>query len=192
MLHDPVGWQRWGTTEGKAVKFAPGRARISGERTYFWREDISISDLWLHCRCEWFSLFTSDLILCFSGASRKDQPSFTLKQVSYLCERLLKDHEEKIREEYEQILNTKLAGNKHSSLNINKNYKTTEKNRLLIPAFTIHLHSIFTFWQWSTVKVSLCNEKHPDPPPLWVSFHILTDNVCSAGTHGSLRVYIGL
>uniref|UniRef100_A0A671WGB6 Akirin 1 n=1 Tax=Sparus aurata TaxID=8175 RepID=A0A671WGB6_SPAAU len=44
-----------------------------------------------------------------SGASRKDQPSFTLKQVSYLCERLLKDHEEKIREEYEQILNTKLA-----------------------------------------------------------------------------------
>lgn len=48
--------------------------------------------------------------LCVSGASRKDQPSFTLMQVSYLCERLLKDHEEKIREEYEQILNTKLAG----------------------------------------------------------------------------------
>uniref|UniRef100_A0A3P9IUE0 Akirin 1 n=2 Tax=Oryzias TaxID=8089 RepID=A0A3P9IUE0_ORYLA len=43
------------------------------------------------------------------GASRKDQPSFTLRQVSLLCERLLKDHEEKIREEYEQILNTKLA-----------------------------------------------------------------------------------
>uniref|UniRef100_A0A665TEE1 Akirin 1 n=1 Tax=Echeneis naucrates TaxID=173247 RepID=A0A665TEE1_ECHNA len=40
---------------------------------------------------------------------QKDQPSFTLKQVSFLCERLLKDHEEKIREEYEQILNTKLA-----------------------------------------------------------------------------------
>lgn len=47
---------------------------------------------------------------CVPGASRKDQPSFTLRQVSYLCERLLKDHEEKIREEYEQILNTKLAG----------------------------------------------------------------------------------
>ncbi|XP_018582380.1 akirin-1 [Scleropages formosus] len=45
------------------------------------------------------------------GASsvRKDQPSFTLRQVGYLCERLLRDHEEKIREEYEQILNTKLA-----------------------------------------------------------------------------------
>ena len=44
------------------------------------------------------------------GASRKDQPSFTLRQVSFLCERLLKDHDEKIREEYEHILNTKLAG----------------------------------------------------------------------------------
>ncbi|XP_015204664.1 akirin-1 [Lepisosteus oculatus] len=45
------------------------------------------------------------------GASsvKKDQPSFTLRQVSFLCERLLKDHEEKIREEYEQILNSKLA-----------------------------------------------------------------------------------
>lgn len=65
-------------------------------------------------------LFIADLF-CFgfffvffsSGASRKDQPSFTLRQVSYLCERLLKDHEEKIREEYEQILNTKLAGKKN-------------------------------------------------------------------------------
>ncbi|KAK1790208.1 hypothetical protein P4O66_014136 [Electrophorus voltai] len=46
-----------------------------------------------------------------AGASllKKDQPTFTLRQVGYLCERLLKDHEEKIREEYEQILNTKLA-----------------------------------------------------------------------------------
>ncbi|XP_031431818.1 akirin-1 [Clupea harengus] len=45
------------------------------------------------------------------GASsvKKDQPSFTLRQVGYLCERILKDHEEKIREEYEKILNTKLA-----------------------------------------------------------------------------------
>ncbi|KAJ3597666.1 hypothetical protein NHX12_001183 [Muraenolepis orangiensis] len=43
------------------------------------------------------------------GGSRKDQPWFTLRQVSFLCERLIKDHEEKIREEYEQILNTKLA-----------------------------------------------------------------------------------
>uniref|UniRef100_A0A8C1Y8L5 Akirin 1 n=2 Tax=Cyprinus carpio TaxID=7962 RepID=A0A8C1Y8L5_CYPCA len=46
-----------------------------------------------------------------TGASslKKDQPLFTLRQVGYLCERLIKDHEEKMREEYEQILNTKLA-----------------------------------------------------------------------------------
>uniref|UniRef100_A0A8C5MQS6 Akirin 1 n=1 Tax=Leptobrachium leishanense TaxID=445787 RepID=A0A8C5MQS6_9ANUR len=40
---------------------------------------------------------------------KKDQPTFSLRQVGALCERLLKDHEDKIREEYEQILNTKLA-----------------------------------------------------------------------------------
>ncbi|XP_068125109.1 akirin-1 isoform X1 [Hyperolius riggenbachi] len=39
---------------------------------------------------------------------KKDQPTFSLIQVGILCERLLKDHEDKIREEYEQILNTKL------------------------------------------------------------------------------------
>lgn len=39
---------------------------------------------------------------------KKDQPTFSLRQVGILCERLLKDHEDKIREEYEQILNTKL------------------------------------------------------------------------------------
>uniref|UniRef100_A0A672KAC0 Akirin 1 n=1 Tax=Sinocyclocheilus grahami TaxID=75366 RepID=A0A672KAC0_SINGR len=44
-----------------------------------------------------------------SGFRLKDQPLFTLRQVGYLCERLIKDHEEKMREEYEQILNTKLA-----------------------------------------------------------------------------------
>uniref|UniRef100_A0A8C5MUV1 Akirin 1 n=1 Tax=Leptobrachium leishanense TaxID=445787 RepID=A0A8C5MUV1_9ANUR len=40
--------------------------------------------------------------------AKKDQPSFSLRQVGFLCERLLKDHEDRIREEYEQILNTKL------------------------------------------------------------------------------------
>ncbi|KAM8977347.1 akirin-1-like [Pelodytes ibericus] len=39
---------------------------------------------------------------------KKEQPTFSLRQVGALCERLLKDHEDKIREEYEQILNTKL------------------------------------------------------------------------------------
>ncbi|XP_063314484.1 akirin-1-like [Pelobates fuscus] len=39
---------------------------------------------------------------------KKDQPTFSLRQVGMLCERLLKNHEENVREEYEQILNTKL------------------------------------------------------------------------------------
>ncbi|XP_026173847.1 akirin-2 [Mastacembelus armatus] len=47
-----------------------------------------------------------------SGASsptRKEQPLFSLRQVGMICERLLKEREEKIREEYDQILTTKLA-----------------------------------------------------------------------------------
>uniref|UniRef100_A0A8C1JUC7 Akirin 1 n=1 Tax=Cyprinus carpio TaxID=7962 RepID=A0A8C1JUC7_CYPCA len=48
-------------------------------------------------------------IMSSASSLKKDQPLFTLRQVGYLCERLIKDHEEKMREEYEQILNTKLA-----------------------------------------------------------------------------------
>nr|XP_020459686.1 akirin-2-like [Monopterus albus] len=47
-----------------------------------------------------------------SGASsptRKEQPLFSLRQVGMICERLLKEREDKIREEYEEILTTKLA-----------------------------------------------------------------------------------
>lgn len=47
-----------------------------------------------------------------SGASsptRKEQPLFSLRQVGMICERLLKEREEKIREEYDEILTTKLA-----------------------------------------------------------------------------------
>uniref|UniRef100_A0A9J8A5T8 Akirin-2 n=1 Tax=Cyprinus carpio carpio TaxID=630221 RepID=A0A9J8A5T8_CYPCA len=49
---------------------------------------------------------------CTSGASspsRREQPLFTLKQVGMICERLLKEREEKVREEYDEILTTKLA-----------------------------------------------------------------------------------
>ena len=44
-----------------------------------------------------------------SSWMKKDQPTFTLRQVGIIRERLLKDYEDKIREEYEQILNTKPA-----------------------------------------------------------------------------------
>ncbi|XP_028809048.1 akirin-2 [Denticeps clupeoides] len=45
------------------------------------------------------------------GASptRREQPLFTLRQVGMICERLLKEREEKVREEYDEILTTKLA-----------------------------------------------------------------------------------
>ncbi|XP_006886545.1 PREDICTED: akirin-1 isoform X3 [Elephantulus edwardii] len=48
---------------------------------------------------------------------KKDQPTFTLRQVGIICERFLKDYEDKIREEYEQILNTKLAEQYESFVN---------------------------------------------------------------------------
>ncbi|XP_053314585.1 akirin-2 [Spea bombifrons] len=40
---------------------------------------------------------------------RKEQPLFTLRQVGLICERLLKEREEKVREEYEEILSAKLT-----------------------------------------------------------------------------------
>ncbi|XP_044768471.1 akirin-1-like, partial [Neomonachus schauinslandi] len=43
-----------------------------------------------------------------SSGMKKDPPSFPLPQVRIICEHLLKDYEDNIREEYEQILNTKL------------------------------------------------------------------------------------
>lgn len=44
-----------------------------------------------------------------SSPSRRDQPLFTFKQVSLICERLLKEREAQIREEYDSVLTNKLA-----------------------------------------------------------------------------------
>lgn len=43
--------------------------------------------------------------------SRRDAPLFTFRQVGLICERLLKERETQIRQEYDQVLTTKLAGN---------------------------------------------------------------------------------
>ncbi|VTJ80250.1 Hypothetical predicted protein, partial [Marmota monax] len=40
---------------------------------------------------------------------KKDQLTFIFGQIGIICETLLKDFEDKIREKNEQILNTKLA-----------------------------------------------------------------------------------
>ena len=49
----------------------------------------------------------------FSALSpnKKDTPLFTFKQVSMICERMMKDREEQIKNEYNSVLTCKLAGN---------------------------------------------------------------------------------
>ena len=49
-----------------------------------------------------------------SSSSSNKQHLLTLKQVNMICARLLKEREEKIREEYDQILSTKLNGKRMS------------------------------------------------------------------------------
>lgn len=41
--------------------------------------------------------------------SRRDAPLFTFRQVGLICERVLKERETQIRQEYDDVLNTKLA-----------------------------------------------------------------------------------
>lgn len=64
-----------------------------------------------------FNIIHFLLTVCLTGTSsgatsptRKEQPLFSLRQVGLICERLLKEREDKIREEYDEILTTKLAG----------------------------------------------------------------------------------
>lgn len=45
-----------------------------------------------------------------SSPPRKDQPLFTLKQVTLICERMLKERETQVTEEYDRVLREKLAG----------------------------------------------------------------------------------
>ena len=44
-------------------------------------------------------------------SSKKDVPLFTLKQVNLICKKMVHEHEERIREKFDLVLNTKLAGN---------------------------------------------------------------------------------
>lgn len=44
-----------------------------------------------------------------SSSSNNNAPVFTFKQVSLICERLLREQEHTIREEYDKVLETKLA-----------------------------------------------------------------------------------
>lgn len=44
-----------------------------------------------------------------SSPPRKEQPLFTLKQVTIICERMLKEREAQVTEEYDKVLREKLA-----------------------------------------------------------------------------------
>jgi len=45
----------------------------------------------------------------FLASSKRDQPLFTFRQVGLICERMLKERENEIREEYDKVLTSKLA-----------------------------------------------------------------------------------
>lgn len=48
--------------------------------------------------------------------NKKDIPIFTFRQVSMICERMLKDREDQVRQEYNSVLTCKLAGTCKPSL----------------------------------------------------------------------------
>ena len=45
-----------------------------------------------------------------SQSPSKDRPLFTLRQVTLICKRMLQEREEQLREEYDKVVATKLAG----------------------------------------------------------------------------------
>lgn len=51
--------------------------------------------------------------------SKKDAPLFTFKQVTLICERMLKDRESQVREEYNLVLSNKLAEQYEAFLKFN-------------------------------------------------------------------------
>ncbi|XP_074656727.1 akirin-2-like [Tubulanus polymorphus] len=51
--------------------------------------------------------------------SKKEVPLFTFRQVSMFCERMLKDQEEKIRENYDKVLGCKLSEQYEAFLRFN-------------------------------------------------------------------------
>lgn len=55
------------------------------------------------------SPFTAASLNLPGGSSTKDKPLFSFKQVSLICERMLKERETEIREEYDRVLTLKLA-----------------------------------------------------------------------------------
>lgn len=54
-----------------------------------------------------------------SSPKQKDVPLFTFKQVAMICERMVRDHEDKIKEQYDKVLNNKLSEQYEAFLKFN-------------------------------------------------------------------------
>lgn len=62
---------------------------------------------------------TSSAFFNALSPNKKDTPLFTFKQVSLVCERMLKEREEAIRQEYDKVLTCKLAEQYEAFLKFN-------------------------------------------------------------------------
>jgi len=53
--------------------------------------------------------YTTESMGSPSQSTKKDSPLFTFRQVGLICERLLREREQHLRREYDQVLTNKLA-----------------------------------------------------------------------------------
>jgi len=74
----------------------------------------STQDATSDCRASSPSAFFNAL-----SPSKKDIPLFTFKQVSLVCERMMREREEHIRQQYDQVLSCKLAEQYEAFLKFN-------------------------------------------------------------------------
>lgn len=84
--------------------------------------------------------------------SRKEQPLFTLRQVGMICERLLKEREDKVREEYEETMTSKLAGSYFFN---DSNYAAFTYIKQIISVYNILSANSFFF-----LLISIVNHLH--------------------------------
>lgn len=70
-----------------------------------------------------------------SPTASKDRPLFTLKQVTLICKRMLQEREEQLREEYDKIVASKLAGG------------------------CVHRHTIILLWLWKRAYLCICHRR---------------------------------
>ncbi|XP_022913558.1 akirin [Onthophagus taurus] len=65
--------------------------------------------------------------------SRSEKPLFTFKQVGLICERMLREKESEIREEYDNVLTTKLAEQYDAFVKFT--YDQIQKNYAAVPSY---------------------------------------------------------